>query len=219
MSFVPSHPCPPPAPCDLLSESCLAAQASCSGLQFGNHASSNGASPPFRCLSSLSSVLFSFICAMASSFSSRFALMIFFIALISVLSSAQNNCNTQANPYCAGDVRFANLCCPSPSVCYFQDRSGTPGCCAAGQICTPARNNPQPLPTIAPNGAVSLVSGLGQITASMTMLTTNSLSLTTPAGAFSTVGGLLVGAARPFARAKEATPTLLPILLMAWHMF
>lgn len=150
----------------------------------------------------------------------RCCLLIVAIYLFCAFSVAQDNCNTQANPSCATDVRFANICCPSPSVCYFQDRLGRPGCCGAGQVCGNAENSnpPTPLFTIAPNGAVSLVSGLGQITASMSMLATNSLSLTTPAAAFSTVGGLLVGAARPFARAREATPIMLPSLLMAWHM-
>lgn len=41
---------------------------------------------------------------------------------------------TQQNPYC--DPSFVNLiCCPAPSVCYWIDRQGNPGCCAPGQVC------------------------------------------------------------------------------------
>jgi hypothetical protein len=158
---------------------------------------------------------------MACPFCRRYSLLVFLVLLLSTFSAAQENCNTQANPYCAGDSRFANICCPQPSVCYFRDRLGTPACCGAGQICinNPPNNPPPAIATVAPNSAVSLVSGLGSITASVNILTANGLSLTTPAAAFSTVGILLVGAARPIARAKEATPIILPLMLMAWSMF
>jgi hypothetical protein len=153
---------------------------------------------------------------MASQCYYRLSLLISFIFLFPSFSTAQDNCNTQANPFCAGDARFANICCPSPSVCYFRDRLGTPSCCGAGQICLAAQTTPPPS---IPNSAVSLVSSLGQVTTSMNMLTTSVLSTTAPAGAFSTVGGLLVGAALPILRAKQATPVILPLLLMAWHLF
>lgn len=157
---------------------------------------------------------------MTSSFPCGLSMLLVLVLLLSAFSSAQTNCNTQANPYCAGDLRFANIICPCPNVCYFSDRLGTPSCCGAGQICLSAQNVPPPgIATVAPNSAVSLVSTLGQVTASMSMFTTNALSLSTPAAAFSTVGGLLVGAARPIVRAKETTPVLLPFLLMAWHIF
>jgi hypothetical protein len=150
----------------------------------------------------------------------RTLLPFFFICFLSPLCLGQSNCNTQANLYCRGDSRFANICCPSPSVCYFKDRWGTPACCGAGQICTGVQNTPRPaVTTIAPNSAVILVSGFGQITASMNTLTASGISMTTTAAAFSTVGGLLVGAARPIVRVKEATPILIPFLLMAWHIF
>lgn len=158
---------------------------------------------------------------MASSFHGwKFSLSCFVLSL-SIFAAAQENCNTQANPSCAGDARFARICCSSPNVCYFQDRLGTPGCCPAGQTCgNNGQYSPRPVATIAPNSAVSLSSSFGQITASMSimMFTTNSISLTAPAAAFSTVGGLLVGAARPIAQAKEATPLFLPIMLIAWNM-
>lgn len=156
---------------------------------------------------------------MGPSAHSRFFLLVICIYFLSGFSAPQEGCNTQANPYCAGDPRFANICCPSPSVCYFQDRLGTPGCCAAGTFCSTAGNNPSPpIATVAPSSAISLASGLGQITASMTILSANSVVLATPAAAFSTVGGLLVGAARPIAQAKEACLILVPVCLIAWHI-
>lgn len=50
-------------------------------------------------------------------------------------TDAQSGCGTQ-NPTCGKDHRFAGMvsCC-FPSVCYFQDRLGTPGCCPAGSVC------------------------------------------------------------------------------------
>jgi hypothetical protein len=44
-------------------------------------------------------------------------------------------CNTNQNPYCAGNDDFESLCCPSPNVCYWADRQGTPACCPYGQVC------------------------------------------------------------------------------------
>ena len=55
------------------------------------------------------------------------------------------NCDSLDNPYCAGDERFAGICCPPPNVCYFQDRQGTPGCCPAGQICETNPEEPVPI--------------------------------------------------------------------------
>jgi hypothetical protein len=62
------------------------------------------------------------------------------IALISIILYFSTYVLSQAcvatsqNPYC--DPSFANLiCCPSPNVCYWADRQGTPACCAQGQVC------------------------------------------------------------------------------------
>ncbi len=152
---------------------------------------------------------------MASSFGRRIAFLTLLIYLLPGFSAAQNNCNTQANPYCAGDSRFANVCCPFPSVCYYKDRLGTPSCCGAGQTCLIAQTTPPP---VFSNSAVSPASGLAQVTASMTKFRTHNLSLTSPAAAFSIIRGLLVGAALPIARTTGAAPILLPFVLMAWHM-
>lgn len=216
----------PPDPAHHLRDPiCRANSSPCSpSFQFANGTygdlSSNRA-PPTPPMFPLSFFCCMPTCAMACPFHYRCSLLVFVVLLLSTFSAAQENCNTQANPYCAGDARFANICCPSPSACYFRDRLGTPACCSAGQICiNNGQSNPPPaIATVAPNSAVSLVSGLGPITASLNILTTNSLPLTTPVAAFSTVGGLLVGAARPIARAKEATPALLPLVLMMWDIF
>jgi hypothetical protein len=67
---------------------------------------------------------------------------------------AAQNCATDQNPYCKGNKIFEQICCPYPNVCYWQDRSGTPGCCPAGQVCGTNGNNPpvtivpSPAPTI-----------------------------------------------------------------------
>lgn len=60
------------------------------------------------------------------------ALVLF--ALVSPAIS-QSPCGTDQNPYCKGNKIFEQICCPSPNVCYWQDRDGTPGCCPAGQVC------------------------------------------------------------------------------------
>ena len=192
-----------------------------SSFQFANGPYDDGSSNRAPLLSYSYDLASTGMLIMTSSFCCRWSLLVFFVPWLLAFAGAQDNCNTQANPHCAGDARFASICCPSPNVCYFKDRLGTPGCCDAGQICSNhGQNNPQPaVATVAPNSAVSLASGLAQITASMSILTTNSLSLTTPATAFSTVGGLLVGGAQPIAQVKEATPILLPLVLMAWHTF
>ena len=72
-----------------------------------------------------------------------------------ILSLVEAQCNTDQNPYCAGNAQFEQLCCPYPNVCYWQNRNGDPGCCPAGQACNGGgggyvpQPNPQPvLPTV-----------------------------------------------------------------------
>lgn len=61
-------------------------------------------------------------------------LLLSFIALLLArLTTAQ--CNTNQNPYCAGQPQFERLCCQYPAVCYWSNRNGDPACCAAGQDC------------------------------------------------------------------------------------
>ena len=79
----------------------------------------------------------------------RFSASNFLISILLALSifttevSAQQTC-TQQNPSCAGDSRFNNILCCAPSVCYFQDRAATPGCCPQGQVCGVVGGQPAP---------------------------------------------------------------------------
>ncbi|ETN41948.1 uncharacterized protein HMPREF1541_03887, partial [Cyphellophora europaea CBS 101466] len=58
------------------------------------------------------------------------------VAVIPLLIlGAVAQCNTDQNPYCRGNDQFEAICCPYPNVCYWADRQGTPGCCAAGSVC------------------------------------------------------------------------------------
>lgn len=150
--------------------------------------------------------------AMTSTFDQRSISLILFVCLFSVYCTAQTNCNTQANPSCAGDSRFSHICCPSPSTCYFKDRLGTPSCCGAGQVCLIAQSVPVP---VILNSANSLATSLGQVRASMSKFAMNNFSLTTPAAAFSTVETVFIEAAQLIVHAKEGTPILLTFMLMA----
>ncbi|EHY54323.1 hypothetical protein ABEF92_008776 [Exophiala dermatitidis] len=60
-------------------------------------------------------------------------LMLLFTSL--VRATAQDDCGTNQNPYCAGNSLLESLCCPYPNVCYWQNRDGAPGCCPQGQVC------------------------------------------------------------------------------------
>lgn len=65
--------------------------------------------------------------------------MMLLLATLAVLpllfAAALGQCNTDQNPYCKGNDKFEAICCPSPNVCYWADREGTPACCPAGQVC------------------------------------------------------------------------------------
>ena len=62
-----------------------------------------------------------------------FLLLTWLSLLISLVCT--QTCNTANNPTCNGNSKFATLCCNYPDICYWADRSGTPGCCPAGQTC------------------------------------------------------------------------------------
>ncbi|KPI38514.1 uncharacterized protein AB675_4174 [Cyphellophora attinorum] len=57
------------------------------------------------------------------------------VAVLVLSSRVYAQCNTDQNPYCAGNNQFEQLCCPYPNVCYWADRQGTPACCPAGTVC------------------------------------------------------------------------------------
>lgn len=59
------------------------------------------------------------------------------ICLVHLLlaSLTLSQCNTNQNPYCAGNSQFEQLCCPSPNICYWSNRNGDPACCQAGSDC------------------------------------------------------------------------------------
>lgn len=44
-------------------------------------------------------------------------------------------CNTDQNPYCAGNSLFEQLCCNPGSICYWSN-SGAASCCQAGTDCS-----------------------------------------------------------------------------------
>lgn len=58
-----------------------------------------------------------------------------FIAVALFATSVPAQCDTNQNPYCAGQPQFEQLCCQYPAVCYWSNRNGDPACCAAGQDC------------------------------------------------------------------------------------
>ena len=80
------------------------------------------------------------------------------IALLSlILTFVEAQCNTDQNPYCAGNDQFEQLCCPYPNVCYWQNRNGDPGCCPAGQACIDGGGSDQPQPQPQPQPVYSTV--------------------------------------------------------------
>jgi hypothetical protein len=71
---------------------------------------------------------------MSSLFTCRSAITLILLSLLSSQLHAQS-CNTNQNPYCAGNSVFELLCCPYPAVCYYANRYGAVACCQAGSIC------------------------------------------------------------------------------------
>ena len=142
-------------------------------------------------------------------------LMTVILCLFCSASYGQGSGNTAANPYCNGDARFANVNCPTPGVCYFKDRLGTPACCPAGQICQSAPNNPPPF---ALNGAVPLRFRFRPVTKIMGQSRATDVS----SESWSTVPiqlNLSVGDSVLSFICSLASVISLPIVLMVWHIF
>jgi hypothetical protein len=70
---------------------------------------------------------------MSSRQNRRSALILILVSFLTSQVLAQ--CNTDQNPYCAGNSKFEQLCCPYPAVCYYANRYGGVGCCQPGQKC------------------------------------------------------------------------------------
>lgn len=58
-----------------------------------------------------------------------------FLLNLATVSRASGPCETDQNPYCAGNAIFEQICCTYPDVCYWANRDGQPGCCPHGQVC------------------------------------------------------------------------------------
>ena len=118
----------------------------------------------------------------------------FILLLISFLTSqARAQCNTNQNPYCAGNSKFEQLCCPYPAVCYWSDRYGGVGCCQPGSICTGQGNGVTITPTLIPGTAPPTTQTL--TTETVATQTAATLVVTTQNGGYSTVtvtGGIAV---------------------------
>ena len=126
------------------------------------------------------------------------------LSLILPLVHAQ--CNTDQNPYCRGNDQLEQLCCPYPNVCYWQNRNGDPGCCAAGQVCIDQGGGAvTPLPAPAPAPVYSTLTTQNQPLSTVTSYATHGTTaggggvvvVTTPNdpvyGIFSTVTSGAVG--------------------------
>lgn len=67
------------------------------------------------------------------------AIQLFFAIVVNA------QCNTDQNPYCAGNSQFEQICCTYPDICYWSNRDGTPACCQSGSDC---RGDGGPAPSV-----------------------------------------------------------------------
>lgn len=72
------------------------------------------------------------------------ATLLYLIQLLLASFALSAQCNTNQNPYCAGNNQFEQLCCTYPNICYWSNRNGVPACCQAGSDC---RGNGGPGPS------------------------------------------------------------------------
>ncbi|KIV92438.1 hypothetical protein PV10_03737 [Exophiala mesophila] len=63
-------------------------------------------------------------------------LCVAFLLNLVTICRASGPCETDQNPYCAGDAIFEQICCTYPDVCYWANRDGQPACCPHGQVCS-----------------------------------------------------------------------------------
>jgi hypothetical protein len=160
-------------------------------------------------------------------YSRRTALILLLVSSLISHVCAQS-CDTNQNPYCAGDSQFAQLCCPYPAVCYYANRYGAVGCCQPGQICrgtgatiipvqttqitqiiqttyTTQMQTTQPTPTTQ-NGGYS------------TITITGGLAPTTVATAigYTTTGGVIIANDASRALVRHATHFSVGLAVLAW---
>ena len=157
------------------------------------------------------------------------------LLLLSFLASQVlgQTCNTDQNPYCAGNSKFEELCCPYPAVCYWADRYGAIGCCQPGQICTADGATIAPTlygtyTTYATPTASTLIQlstqGLGTTgnIGYSTITVTGGVAEPTAATAvrYTTTGGvIIVNDARRATESQLATQFSLGLAILAWIIF
>lgn len=111
------------------------------------------------------------------------------ISLLSlILTLVEAQCNTDQNPYCAGNDQFEQLCCPYPNVCYWQNRNGDPGCCPAGQACIDGGGGDVTQPQPQPQPVYSTVTSQQQQLSTITSYISHQQPTATAAGG----GGIVV---------------------------
>jgi len=154
---------------------------------------------------------------MSSRQNRRSALILILVSFLTSQVFAQ--CNTNQNPYCAGNSKFEQLCCPYPAVCYYSDRYGGVGCCQPGQKCygvgitiTPTlvlASTPAITQTVQPaqNGGYSTITVTGGIPAA---------TVATAAGYTTTAGVIIANDASRAIGNTYTTQFSLGLTLLAW---
>jgi hypothetical protein len=150
---------------------------------------------------------------MSSLYGRRSALKLLLVAVLTPQVLAQS-CNTDQNPYCAGNSHFEQLCCPYPAVCYYANRYGAVGCCQPGQICTgtDVTLNPGTAPATTPtvqNGGYSTVTITGGVAGA---------TVATAVGYTTTAGVIIANDASHAKGLKHATHFTMGLAMMAWIM-
>ena len=137
---------------------------------------------------------------MSSLFTCGSALTLILLSLLSSQLHAQS-CNTNQNPYCAGNKQFELLCCPYPAVCYYANRYGAVACCQAGHICQGTGvkiTAPQTMPITITQIAQStnIVQATQQVqtqnTGYSTVTVTGMIAATNTAVGYTTTGGVII---------------------------
>ena len=157
---------------------------------------------------------------MLAPYSGRSALILIVASLLT--SQVLSQCNTNQNPYCAGQSKFEQLCCPYPAVCYWTDRSGTPGCCQPGQVCVGNGNGVTITPTLLPVTPPATTQTVGTPLATTpnggyaTLTVTGGVAGNTPAAYTTTAGVIVANDASQALRSVPGTYFSLGLAVLAW---